>query len=505
MGSAAGTILNYAKGSVALGNTFGTQISAPAFKRVRISSDGLKGSYRTVQSGELLSTYRTKNYRRVGIEAGGNLGLEFIYGNLDDFLAALLYSSWSLSPQRYNATADTEISDVAAATGVVTMLAAAAGNDNRAGTFAVGHLVRMSGFSNAGNNALKRVTAATSTSITVPTTGLVNETAPPVGARIKAVGIEAPSAGNISLTTSGLGTGEVAIINGTGVDFTALGIVAGMWFKASEFPTAANNGWYRALNVTATRIGCSHAPTGVTTDTASAVQVRLWIADVLRDGTAALVWFDLERQLPQLATPEYHYFLSMVPNAWTLGISSQAIQTCQMGFIGSKRTTGTSRVAGATDVTADAAGAIPRTGDFFDASNNVARITLGNTKLVDVVLDAQWNIANNASGVPVVGNLGAGRILRPAFGPTFTLRNYYDSRSILANIENDTVVGIASILTDPLGTRAFVVDFPSSKITQMDLNDIQPNGELEAPATFSAIEDTTFNCMVNLCRIEEYA
>lgn len=505
MSSAAGTVLRYVRGSVALGNTFGTQIATPAFKPLRFTSDGLKGGFKVEKSKEVVNSFRTKQYRRVGIEAGGTLGLEFVYGNMDDFLESLLYSTWIRSAQRYNAAADQEITDVTAGTGVITVLAAAAGNPNRAGTFAVGHLVRATGFTNAGNNFLKRATAASGTSVTVSTAGLVNEAAPPLGARLKTVGIEAPSAGDIALTTSGIAGTEVCIITGTGISFVDLGVVAGMWFKASGFAgTTANNGFFRALSVTATEIRCDRAPTGIATDAAATEQVRLWLSDILRDGTDAIVWYDLERSLPQLAVPEFHYFLSMLPNSWTLQLTPQAITQCQLGFVGNRRTTGTARVAGATDLTADPAGALPRTGEMYDTSNNVAKILLGNTPLIDVVTDCSWQIANNAAGLPVVGNLGAGRINRPAFGPILGLNRYYDSRDVLASIEADTVVSLASILTDPVGTRAFVLDYPSAKTLSADLNDIVADQELSSPVQFGAIENTTFGCQVQLQRIEEY-
>lgn len=507
MSSAGGTILRYSKSSVALGGTFGTAIASPPFKTVRITTDGLKGNYKVVESQELVSGFDVAGFRRVGLDAGGQLGFEFVYGNLDDFLESLFFSTWTCTPQRFNSAADTEIAGIVASTGVITILAASAGNVNRVGTFAVGHMVRRTGFTAAGNNGLSTVTAASGTTLTIPTAGLVDEAAPPQYARLKAVGIEAPNVGDISISTAGLGTGEVAIITGVGIDFTALGIVAGMPFKASGFATAADNGWYRALNVTATRIGVDRAPTGVATDTAAAVKVRLWLPDYLRNGTAALTWFDIERDLPQLTVPEWHYFLSMVPATWNLQLSPQAILNNTLEFVGSKRTTtAVSRASGATTVTVDTLGAVPRTGEMFDTSSNVAEIKTGNTKLVDVVTQATWQISNGANGLPVVGNLGAGRIVRPRFRPTLTLTSYYDSRGLLANLENDTAVGLSSILTDPVGTRAFAIDYPSAKISSGDLDGIQVDSEINQPLTFGAYRDPAgFGYSAQLARWEEFA
>lgn len=506
MPGAGGTLIKYVKSSVALGGTFGTQIASPAFERLRITTDKLRAAYSVVESGELVDGYDVAGYRRVGLEAGGQLGTEFVYGNLDDLLEGLFFSTWQRTPQRYNAASDTQITDVNATTGVITMLAAVAGDENRAGTFAVGHLIRSSGFTAAGNNTLKRATAASGTSVTVAVSGLVNEAAPPLGARLKAVGIEAPAAGNISLTTAGLGTGEVAIINGTGVDFVALGVVAGMWFKGSAFPIAANNGWFRVLNVTTTRLGLDRAPSGVATDTAAGVQARLYLPDYLRNGSAAVVWFDLERALPQLTVPEWHYFLSMVPSSWTLRLTPQAILDCTLDFVGSKRLTQTTRVAGATDVTADALGAVPRTGEMFDTSSNVAEVKRGNARMVDVVTDLTYTIPNGLSGLKVLANLGAGRLVRARFRPTVALASYYDSRDFLVNLENDTAVGVSTILTDPIGTRAFVIDYPTAKIQTGDVEGIQPDSELSSPFTLGAYKDPAgFGFSAQLQRFEEYA
>ncbi len=505
MSSSAQTQLRIAKGSVALGNTYGTPIATPSFKPLRFTKDGLKANFKTVKSKEVVNSFRTKQYRRVGIDAGGSSGVEFLFGNVDDLLEALLYSLWQRTPQRYNATADTQISDVAAATGIVTVQVAVANDENRWGAYAVAQLIQTRGFTNAGNNFLKRATAASGTSFTVDITGLVNEAAPPLGARAKVVGVEAPANGNISLTTAGLGAGEVAIINGTGIDFLACGIVPGMWLKAANFPTVANNGFFRALNVTATRIGADIAPTGVATDTAAAAQVRLYMPDYLRDGSAAITWFDIERYLPQLATPEYHYFLSMLPNAFNLNLGPQDIINCDLGFVGSRRTTGTSRVASPTDLTADALDVLPRTGDMYDSSSNIARILMGNTPLVDLVEQCAWQIQNNASGLPVVGNLGAGRILRPSFGPTLSLTQYYESRAgFLASLEADTALSVSMVMTDPLGTKAFVIDYPQAKVLADDLNDIVVDSELDAPINIGAVEHVAFGCMVQLMRWEQY-
>lgn len=502
-----GTIIKYAKGSEALGNAFGTQIATPAFKNLRVTGDNLRRNWTSVESAELTASYDLAGSRRVGYEAGGGIPMEFVYGNMDDLLESLFFSTWQTTPQRFNSASDTEIAEVVASTGVITILAAAAGNPNRAGTFAVGHLVKGSAFTAAGNAfSTRRVTAASGTSLTVPITGLVDEAAPPAAARIKAVGFEAPAAAGLTVAVTGLGTGEVAIITGVGLDFVALGVVPGMWIKGAAFAVTGNNGWFRVLNVTTTRIGVDRAPPFVAADTSVGVSARFYVPDYLRNATAALTWFDFERQLPQLTIPEYWYFLSQVPSTWTLRLTPKAILTCTMDFVGSRGTSGTARVASPTDPTVDALGAIPRVGDMFDTSSNVAEVKQGNTRLVDVITDLTITIANGVNGKNVIGNLGFGRVTRTKFRPTVALTEYYEDRNnMLANLEADTSIGISTVLTDPLGTRAFVIDFPTTKVQTGDVEGIAVEEELTSPFTLAAWKDPAgFGFSAQLMRFEEY-
>lgn len=506
MADAGGTILGYAKGSVALGDVFGVAIDSPAIKRVRISTDRLTANVQTIESPELVDGFDVEDVRAVAIDAGGQITAPFLWGNFDDWIEALLFSTWQRTPQRSNAVADQEITDLVAGTGVITVLAALAGDENRVGTFGVGHLVRSTGFTNAGNNFLKRVTAASATSLTVPTAGLVNETAPPLRARLKVVGIEAPANGNIQTTTSGLAAGSVGAITGTGVDFVALGIVAGMPFKMSACPTAANNGWYRALSVVAGRIECDRVPAGFATDTAAAAQIRLWLPDYIRNGVNPLVWFDLERSLGQLDTPEWHYFRSMIPSQLALRIQSGTMLDAAMSFIGADRNIVTTRQSGFEVVAADALGVLPRTGSAYDASNQVAQLAEGGVPLIDSVEETVWTLSNGLEGRRTIGRRGYGRIRRADFfRPSVTLTSYYDSKDTLEKLELSTETSLHAILTDATGLKAFILDVPRAKLATGELQGIEQGGSLQVPYQFTGLRSSAINGSIQLSRFEEYA
>jgi hypothetical protein len=93
------------------------------------------------------------------------------------------------------------------------------GTQFRNGVFAVGHLVRTTGFTAAGNNGLRRAGAGTTATVIKLAGGTV-DAAPAAAARAKAIGFEG-AAGDITATATGLGS--------TALDFTTLGLVAGMW------------------------------------------------------------------------------------------------------------------------------------------------------------------------------------------------------------------------------------------------------------------------------------
>jgi hypothetical protein len=68
-------------------------------------------------------------------------------------------------------------------TGVYTILTTGASNtDFHFGAYAIGHLVRASGFTNAANNGLYRVSAATATSVTLGNASVAEAMPPGCGA-----------------------------------------------------------------------------------------------------------------------------------------------------------------------------------------------------------------------------------------------------------------------------------------------------------------------------------
>jgi len=477
--------------------TPGTTPANPAFEAVRVKSANLGYNPQTTVSSELRSDRQIPDLIKTGFEAGGDLPTELSYGNLDTLLRGALFSEWVETPVRYNnGTADSKITDVVAGTGVITVLAAAAQAGINVGAFAVGMLVRTSGFTNAGNNFLKRVTAATATSFTVATAGLVNEAAPPGTARAKVVGFEGAAA-DITATATGLGS--------TALDFTTLGIAVGSWLKVggsaagNQFATAANNDWIRVSAVTAAAITADILPSGWAVDAGAGKSIQVWMGDYLRNGTTKR-FFSVELQYQDLTVPEYEYFKGMAVNTLSLGVTADEIVQASVGFAGMSATNGTAREAGATDKAAP-------TNDVISASSNVGSILENGAAIsgANYVVEASININNQLRRLRAVGQQAAAGINAGRGIVTGRLNTYYGSNAILTKIRNGTATSLAMLLKDPSGTKTYHVDLPKIKFTSGDPSTPGVDTDRMLEMDFQAIRHTTLGYTMQLSRFEEYA
>ncbi|RVQ00694.1 phage tail tube protein, partial [Sinorhizobium meliloti] len=233
----AGSDTNRVRMTVARETTLGETPANPRMRSHRFTGEGLQYQPSFVQSEEIRDDRMNSDPIKVNETSQGPINGELSYpadqSPLSLFLESLFFNAWQNTPQRDNGgTADSVITGVTGAGGVVTVTAGAA--------FAVGHLVRLSGFGEGGNNGLFKITTG---SATVPAVGaalLTDEAAPPANARMKVVGFEG-GAGDIAAVVDGL--------TATTLNFMTLGLAVGQWVKiggagaAYRFAVEALNGW----------------------------------------------------------------------------------------------------------------------------------------------------------------------------------------------------------------------------------------------------------------------
>lgn len=148
--------------------SYGATDSSPAFTHLRHTSCTLGLSKETNISEELNSHAQIVDSRHGNKTAGGDIGAELSYNSQNDIFEALLGGTWTTSAVTVTGT---------------TISATASGNTiddsgSGFGSFAVGDMVEISGFTGeTGNNGIARVTAASSASLTLDGLTLADDAA----------------------------------------------------------------------------------------------------------------------------------------------------------------------------------------------------------------------------------------------------------------------------------------------------------------------------------------
>lgn len=472
--------------------TIGTTPATPAFETLRVTVPNLAASKQTKVSNELRADRQITDRITVGFQSGGDISQEVSYGAMDSLIRGGLQSEWVWAPVRdNNGVADSNITDVTATD--VTILASN-GTQFRSGVFAVGHLVRTTGFTNAGNNGLRRAGAGTTATI-IKLAGGTIEAAPPAAARAKAVGFEGAS-GDITATAGGLGS--------TALDFTTLGLVVGQWLwvggpsAGTTFATAAVRGWCRISAIAATALTFDIKPAGWGVDAGAAKTIRAYFGDYIRNGTTRRS-YTIEQQFQDLAVPTYEYYKGMVPTALEFDVKSQDILTGKTTFMGMTVADPSAvRFTGATDVAAP-------TNDVMNSSDNVGSVLVNGVELTgNYVTSLNLSIDNAGRRNTSIGSKFSRDIKSGRVSVMGKVEMYYDDATVLTYIRNSTAVGFFFPISDPGGTKAYLMDMPRVKFG--DGNPTVPGVDTDRmlPTDFQALRHPTLGYTIQIQRLEEY-
>lgn len=148
-------------------STFAAQVTGANLQILNYTGEGLKQNSSFTRSGSIRSDRQVPSVRRSRFETAGSVNFELLFGGHEDLIAAALQSAGWSSPVTVSGT---------------TIAAVASGNKytdsgNGFGSIVVGQWVKVSGFVNAANNGLRKVTAAAAGEITVSGAALVDEAA----------------------------------------------------------------------------------------------------------------------------------------------------------------------------------------------------------------------------------------------------------------------------------------------------------------------------------------
>lgn len=147
--------------------TWGTT-PASALKELRVTGESLNAQKQTVTSQELRSDRQVPDIVQVGENCGGDVSFELSYAAFDDILEGAFMSDWSANV----GLSETDISAVNSDNSYNSV-----GVDFSLTTLAVGQWIKVSGFTDAANNGLRRVQTIAGGKITVSGGTLADEAA----------------------------------------------------------------------------------------------------------------------------------------------------------------------------------------------------------------------------------------------------------------------------------------------------------------------------------------
>jgi len=382
------------------------------------------------------------------VEASAGWDTDLTQVNMQDMLQGFMYANLRNKQEFTGSVTVLTSDDSYGATGIHT------------GYFA-GDLILVTGCATASNNGLKNVATATGNKVTV-SQNLVDE-GPTAGVKLVAVGFQFGS-GEVEIVNSGSEFPYLNRASGS-KDFTQLGLLPGEFVfiggdsAATQFATAANNGFARVRSVTATRITFDKTSALMVTDAGATKTIQIFKGRVLKNEIGTDIVrrsYRLERRLgvsdpAQPTLEQAEYVRGAVPNEFSFNYSAADKLTCDLSFIGlsaeaiDEAVTGTllSKVGGVVLVAAPEASA-------FNTSSDISRVSLRpvsatsafTTPLFTYSEEISVTINNNNSPNNAIGVLGAFEITAGTFEVGGDITAYFGNVAAVQAVQNNADISL---------------------------------------------------------------
>lgn len=427
------------------------------------------------------------------LDASGGFNTDLTQTNLQDILQGVMFADLERKVEFGGSSQITNVD------GTTEDFDAASGLD----AFAANDLVFGAGFTNAANNGLHLVSAASATALTV-TSNLVNET-PPATATLVQVGYQFAS-GTLDVVVSG---SLPRLTRASGAkDFTDFGLIPGEWIyvggdgASTDFVNAQNNGWMRVRSVAASYIEIDKAgDTAMTAETGTGLTVQIFFGRVLRNRTGTNIvrrTYNLERTLgaPDDSSPsdiQSEYLVGALANEFSINIPTADKVTADISFIAAdneQRTAATGVKSGSRPTLVDA--------DAFNTSSDFSRIKMsvftdGNespSALFAFLTDITLSINNNASPSKAVGTLGNFDVTAGTFEVSGNLTAYFSTVDAITAVRNNSDVTFDIIMAK--ANSGIAIDVPL-----IALGDGRLNVEQDQPITLPLQTDAATGAKID--------
>jgi hypothetical protein len=448
------------------------------------------GEISTIARNPINPSRQRKKGTTTDLDASGGFNTDITQENLQDILQGFFFADLRVKAE---VGGSSEITNV---DGTTEEYEAAAGLD----VFEVGDLVHASGFTNAANNGLKRVTTVSATDLAVAE-DLVDET-PPAAAKLVAVGFQF-DAGDADIDTSG----SLPALTTTTKDLTELGATPGEWVflggdtAAVQFANSENNGFARVRSVTADTMTFDKTASTMVPETTTTETIQIFVGRVLKNETGTLITrrtYQLERTLgaPDDAAPadiQAEYLVGAVPNELTMNIATADKLHADLSFVGID----VEQIDAATALKTGSRPAIAEA-DPFNTSSDFSRIKMAEvsdtdaapTPLLAFLQELTITLSNNASPNKAVGTLGAFEVTAGTFQIGGSMTAYFSDIAAVQAVRNNADVTIDAHLVKQ--NAGISIDIPL-----LSLGDGRPSVEQDEPITLPLSMDAATGAKID--------
>ncbi len=456
------------------------------------------------------------------IDASGGYEQDLTFTNLSHLFPGMLWANRAQKSKNYH-DAPSAADNITGVSGTAYELGTAGGAKYQAGD-----LLMAQGFSTAGNNGLKVVTAVSTDDVQV--SGLTLEASPPSGASIQRVGHQFDSADvDIDFTA-----GELPLMTVTSGDPTTLDLIPGEWIfiggdlAAERFSSTENNGWCRISSVVAGGIyfdktaGGADGTTQMSDETGTGKTIRIWFGDRIRNVSSLATEYDrksyhVERSLgipnPTSAPTavQSEVIKGAVINETTFNIAQADKVTVSWAFLGTdvEHRDGVNPGAGGGDerLLSDTTGSVAsiEAGTFYNTTSDFSRLKMAKvlpteggdanvaapTPLFAYVTEMSFSVNNNATANKAVGVLGAFDISGGELNVNGSVTAYFSDVAAIRAIREDANVTVDWVLVKNHGSGTLTrkagisLDLPLVALSDGRLN-VSANAAIDLPLSFSA-------------------
>jgi hypothetical protein len=357
-------------------------------------------------------------------------------------------------------------------------------------SFQVGNLIFGSGFTNAGNNGLKRVISVAGPNAVGVAESLTAEASPPNAAKVKIVGFQG-TAGDIDVDAAGANPA----LTSTSLDFTTLGLNIGEWIHiggdgaAFQFSNAVNNGFARVSSIATNRLEFDKTQNVMVTEPSTTETIQIFIGDSIHneDDSANIIRrsFQLERDLSE-AGFEYVVGGYLASAQVNIGQASKVTMDVSVLAAEHESVVNGSRKSGTFP-------AIPEA-NAYNTTSDFPRLRIATsddqstTPLVTFVTETQLNMGFGLTANKAVANLGAISVSRGELDIGGSLTGYFNDINILSAIRNnnDVTYDFAMVLDN----AGLYFDIPLMSLSGGNLQ-VSPNEPVRVPVDQSAARHGT--------------